>query len=320
MVNIHLVIIIPYALDVIKLFTKKKIYLKTRIIMNHEYMLEIIFAYIDQGRIWLNIMLTCKSWYKIAKKVFDPSLDMERSLVYASSRGLITSINNLLNDDRIIKHSKFWYYGTMALFSVCETGRADIFVRLMQFPLIDPSYENNKALFLADKFKRVDLVRMLLIDTRINSPIDKKLFAAVKYGFSDIIRKLIKHPEFNPNDEDVSYFKLASECGKTEIVQILLDAGVNPNVLHKLDLLDICQLGHVEILKLLLNNPTFDRYKFSDLHLHSAIKCGHIEIVKLLIKHVDIDLFENNNLALWYANHYEQSKIAKVLTNKINRP
>eukprot|EP01117_Protostelium_nocturnum_P010378 TRINITY_DN3732_c0_g2_i1.p1 TRINITY_DN3732_c0_g2~~TRINITY_DN3732_c0_g2_i1.p1 ORF type:complete len:466 (-),score=119.34 TRINITY_DN3732_c0_g2_i1:66-1463(-) len=52
---------------------------------------------------WLNIMLSCKDLYQLAREVYDPNLLIygELPIIYCTSRGLMDCLQSLLKDDRI---------------------------------------------------------------------------------------------------------------------------------------------------------------------------------------------------------------------------
>lgn len=92
------------------------------------------------------------------------------------------------------------------------------------------------------------------------------------------------------NDEDINETMLheASFQGYTNIVQLLLSRGANPNIqdLDETTPLHIaCENGYIDIIKLLLQagaNPnTLNRFKMSPLH-ESAYD-GSFEIINLLL-------------------------------------
>lgn len=179
------------------------------------------------------------------------------------------------------------------------------------------------------------------------------LYAASRNGFLDIVKILI----FNGAavnccaEYDWSPLIIATYKGHSNIVNILLRSGANPNISRKLsplyiacqkgfsdithDLLDYhastsfknelgwtalhiaCQNGYIEIVKYLLkagcNINATDHKKWSALHV--ACANGHTTIVKILLqcKRLIIDQ-ETGGLAIHLATQDDHTDIVKMLT------
>lgn len=97
-------------------------------------------------------------------------------------------------------------------------------------------------LFEAINQGRLDLVKTFLTDdpNLINkvASVDEKEFTpielALSRGFKDIVREIIKFPDFDINKQGHNPLLLAIRLGDTEIAGELLEAGANPNYFQKI--------------------------------------------------------------------------------------
>ncbi|MCW5212520.1 ankyrin repeat domain-containing protein [Desulfobulbus sp. TB] len=153
---------------------------------------------------------------------------------------------------------------------------------------------------------------------------------AVKNGHEDIAKMLID----NASDaEDIikqagTALFAASTNGYTELVEIILDRGVDPNIGYidpiserKIALLpEVIKKGHIETAKFLIEQGiNVNSYtKNEDTALIAAAKKGFFEIVKLLIENkaeVNIKTYISGDTALIAATRKGNVDIVKYLLN-----
>jgi hypothetical protein len=93
---------------------------------------------------------------------------------------------------------------------------------------IDPSYKDNWAIRWASEHGRVEIVRILLADKRVNPAADNNL--AIKAAeHVEIVRMLLADKRVNPAADNNRAIREASRCGHVDVVSLLLaDKRVNP--------------------------------------------------------------------------------------------
>lgn len=111
----------------------------------------------------------------------------------------------------------------------------------------------------------------------------------------------------------INYKKIIKDIDNVNVVESILRCkkqNINQDELNSA-LVNQCELGRTEIVKLLLANGA-DIHAENDWALRNAVGKGHIEIVKLLIEHgADVHAEEDN--ALFRAVYWERTEIVKLL-------
>ena len=151
-------------------------------------------------------------------------------------------------------------------------------------------------LFEAINQGRLDLVKTFLTDdpNLINkvASVDEKEFTpielALSRGFKDIVREIIKFPDFDINKQGHNPLLLAIRLGDTEIAGELLEAGANPNYFQKntsSPLLLALESGFFKLADNLLKKgaeiDARDEKGWTAL-IHAAYK-GHTQVVDFLL-------------------------------------
>lgn len=107
---------------------------------------------------------------------------------------------------------------------------------------------------------------------------------AINQGNTQLIRRLLAHPDVDPAGNEHNGFKFACTYGKTDIVRILLaDPRIDPSVDDQEALRSACSGGHTEIVRLLLADPRVDPSAHDQDALLTACYSGHTEILRLLL-------------------------------------
>lgn len=100
----------------------------------------------------------------------------------------------------------------------------------------------------------------------------------------------------NLSDEDK--FSKSCEFGITPIVKDLIDNGFDPSYMKNYGLRIASNNGHLDIVKLLLNDKRVDPSAFNNCALIWSISNGHLDVVKELLKHKRVDPSDGNNCTL----------------------
>ncbi len=180
---------------------------------------------------------------------------------------------------------------------------------------INPAEENNLALRCACENGYVQMVKLLLTDSRVdpmqeteniddNEDVINPLILACQYGHKEIVKLLIADPRVNP-DEYRRAIQNAIISGFAEIVELLLkDPRIDPT---KGDLLFLAvQEGYVEIVKLLLadwrirlslNISNLSKNEESNLCALSklAAQYDHIDVLEVLLSQTVNQEAESNS-------------------------
>ena len=181
------------------------------------------------------------------------------------------------------------------------------------------------------KIKYLDLQRIRKLSCYDQPQINTELFSALNLSdYYNIIEKLVNILGDRTDSEisEIINFKnkctgetillLASQKGYTEIVNLLLDKGANPNISNSgnTSLIRACNSGYTEIVKLLLDKGA--DYNITDVTgynpLYIACNNGYTEIVKLLLdKGANPNISNSGNTALIRAYKSGYTEIIKLL-------
>jgi hypothetical protein len=122
---------------------KKHIKLYTYIDRLTDDILSIIFTFIPYGGSnWLNTLLVNKRFFRLGKKIFDPSVQYNFAIRWASQNGKIESVRQLLKDSRIDPTVQDNY----AIRWASLFGHVEVVKELLKNERVDPSADNNGAI------------------------------------------------------------------------------------------------------------------------------------------------------------------------------
>lgn len=255
---------------------------------------------------------------------------------FACKNGLTDIVKLLLQNSKIDPTTSDNY----AIISAAENNHTDIIKLLFQDKRSDPSARNNLAFKSAVKNGHVNIVKILLTDKRVD-PSTENNFAikqSSENGYADIVEILLK---LTPNKNfvdgmrfgltftDKSYIinpgvsnnypiRIASQNGHLDVVKLLLnDSRVNPQALDNSAIKLASEYGHLEVVKILLDreiNPGAG----NNYPIRLASQNGHYEIVKLLLLDVQVDPSAGDNYAIKSAFANNHINVVKLLIQKID--
>jgi len=157
---------------------------------------------------------------------------------------------------------------------------------------------------------------------------EERLWKACSDGKVEEVIKLLQNSQININWQDpelsrTPFFRACGYSGHIEIVKLLLnDKRVDVNKVNKYEatpFLIACQEGRIEIVKILLNDKRIDICKVKNdgaTPFWQACYQGHIDIVEILLNdnRVDINQAENNGATpFWIACQNGHIDIVKYL-------
>jgi ankyrin repeat protein len=147
-------------------------------------------------------------------------------------------------------------HATLDVHSICDnvilklfshTGDVSIVRKLLQNGLIDPTSDHHAAIYTACIQGHLDVVKVLY-------PYSKSISieSACQYGRLEVVQYLIEQG-VDPTFPYHYPFVRACERGYRDIVELLLTcANVSPNAYNNEALLRACKNGHIEIVRILL--------------------------------------------------------------------
>jgi len=148
-----------------------------------------VFSYFPMKR-WNCILLTCKRFNDIGKKVFDPSIKHDRALMSAVTRKNFKLVSYLLKDPRVNPSS----FHDVTIRSACKEGQTEIVKQLLKDKRVNPCCDGNSPIILASSFGHSNIVQILLDDERVDPSVYDNI--ALKWssrlGHSGVVKELLK--------------------------------------------------------------------------------------------------------------------------------
>jgi ankyrin repeat protein len=176
----------------------------------------------------------------------DPSVDFQSPLVIACRFGRDQVVAELLKDNRVdptIRKNKL-------LIEVCKKGYIEILKMFVSDPLkrMNPSALNHYALWQACQMKRLDLMKFLLDDPRIN-PCFRRMNScllrkqnilqfACSEGFTDGVKFLLLDPRIDPSSHHNQALEEVRTSHGSDIRDLLLHDPIVRNKFKKMFLFD----------------------------------------------------------------------------------
>lgn len=137
---------------------------------------------------------------------------------------------------------------------------------------------------------------------------------AIKKGNTQLLRRLLLHPDVNPAGNDQDGFKYACTYGLLDIVRILLaDPRIDPSAENQDALRIACASGYTEVVLLLLADPRVDPSVEEQNAIESACSRGNTEVVLLLLADPRVDPSVHDNLALHMALLSLRTEVVRLL-------
>ena len=171
-------------------------------------------------------------------------------------------VENLLKieeTDLAFNNWKRIYYAllkTKDLKVYAEKGDSEVVELLLVDPRVDPSVDNNYAIWMASQKGHDKVVELLLANSRVD-PSDGDNFAirlASQYGRYKVVELLLADPRVDPSAEDNYAIRFASANGHDKIVELLLaDPRVDPSADNNYAIRWASRKGHDKVVKLLKN-------------------------------------------------------------------
>lgn len=181
-------------------------------------------------------------------------------------------------------------------------------------------YEYHKHLLIDWKFLKprldcLDIKKNIIIDHIIKFNDWEELEESCEYFefvcFIGVVELLFSNPTLGLQKALIC----ASAFGSTEIVLYLLKDGFDPSLYNNHALRFASQNGHLEIVRLLINDERVDPSDLENLFLGSVAENGHLEICRLFLKDSRVDPSVDDNFALYSAAENGHLKVVRLLLN-----
>jgi len=193
----------------------------------------------------------------------------------------------------------------VALIQASENGYSNMVVFLVENGA-DIDAQNGQALISALQNGHLNVVQFLVEnEADINSNNNEALRSALYYGHLDITKFLVENGADIHDIDDDEPLKWASMNGRLNIVQYLLECGVNPNVEA---LISASANGHLNVVEFLVEKGV----NINNGVLGIAARNNHLNIVKFLVEK-GADVNADNNEALIYASRKGYLDIVQFL-------
>lgn len=133
-----------------------------------------------------------------------------------------------------------------------------------------------------------------------------------KLSPSHSVYMLFRNDRIRFEDTDLEIFKKACGKGQRQVVEVLLNR-VDPTADRNLAFLLATKNGHVEIVRLLLNDGKVDPRARGNFAFQLAAEDRQVEIVRLLLEDGRVDPTAYSNYAFRWAAENEHYKVVELL-------
>jgi hypothetical protein len=125
--------------------------------------LGLIFSFLSK-EIWLSLHLVCKTWCKVARYHFDPSMRDNAAIKWACSNGKLECLRYLMLDSRV----NITVGNNTPFQKACISGHLHIVRELLNDHRVNPAAKGNVALCWAARYGQTEIVKELLLDHRVD--------------------------------------------------------------------------------------------------------------------------------------------------------
>jgi ankyrin repeat protein len=163
----------------------------------------------------VELLLTLEDPNAVYDEDIDPG-DGMNNLRCAVKFNHLDIVDLLLKDGRIVNIRN-------AMESACAFGHLEIFNRIIQDHRVDPSDNDNRAVYLATREGHLNVVNRLLEDYRVDPSVDNNAAVrlAAQGGHLAIVNRLLQDDRVDPSDYDNVAVLWAAQQGYWDIVDRL---------------------------------------------------------------------------------------------------
>ena len=188
-------------------------------------------------------------------------------------------------DKHILYHDtgrkRKWTYPQSVLAAACYRNEPRIFRFMLKDQ--DPNFDRNILLAIAAYHGSINMVDMILKDDKcvISDATTMILGGAVHKGHDQVLKRLLLDTRINLQEYDDIIYD-ACCFGHINILKVLLEDGrADPGALGNVSLARASENGNLDIVMLLLADC---RVQVGERAMYAAVVNGHIHILKLLVQ------------------------------------
>ena len=155
---------------------------------------------------------------ELLKRGFDPSVDNNYTIQYASLKGYHEIVKLLLQDSKLDPSVD----GNYPIRASSQNGHYEVVKLLLRDPRVDPTVNGNSAIQSASKNGHLEVVKLLLQDPRVD-PSDRDNITIVwtsYYGHYEVVKLLLQDPRVASSNIRLA-IKMAKDNNHFEIVDLL---------------------------------------------------------------------------------------------------
>ena len=195
----------------------------------------LVFAWVDQERDRVSVLLTCKTWNRIGKYELDPSIKNDSFFVWAIRRREWTVVKELLKDERVEPdrlgqppnwgrpfdgHPQTPEHTPMCI--ACRCDKLDVVREFLKNSKV-MTVQIQQALWTAIRSDRRKIVRELLKDGRADpSSFDNEaVIMASHHGSIGALEELAKDGRVDPSTRNNRAVRVAMAAGRSDVLSIL---------------------------------------------------------------------------------------------------
>lgn len=208
-----------------------------------------------------------------------------------------------------------------AIFDAVVHERLDILRLLLADTRFDPNIWDSAPLRHSVKYGLVACTRALLEDERVTRvfPVRFVIEEAIFSDQPETLYAVLNHTHFDPSCDDNYLIRCACDANRTNVVRALLrDSRVNPTMDNNICLRQAACRGNAEILRALLSDPRVDPGDNDNDALCCAIEQHHPEIVRSLLDDNRIDPSRGHDRVLRFMAFYGEN--AEFVTRLLADP
>jgi len=246
---------------------------------------------------------------KLANKKF---VTDEGDLLVATKMRQIQIVRFILESGVRPTLESFQYAAEHEFFELCrlfvEFGSREI----LSTPELEAELITNLSNFHLEHFK--NLINRGVDFTNYNEGDDNAVQLASYCGYTEIVCLLLKHGA-DPTTDDNLAIEYASGGGNLEIIQLLLEYRADPTANNNSAIRSASAMGRANIIQLLLDNGA-DPTAEDNEAIKSASEWGHLAVVRLLLDNDSIytvNPVANDNYAIKNASGPNKDEIIALL-------